>query len=333
MATSWLRRAAPAIGLFFLAPLVAEFLLGDLPINLLGVLVILAPLYGGGALLVREFARRRRLGWPGIFVLALAYAIVEEAFTTQTLFNPNYLHLNLHLLDPAYIPALGIGAWWTVFVLSLHTVWSISCSIALMEALVPDRAESSWLGPVGLSVTAILFVLAAIASTANEIRQDHFIASRTQFTISALICIILIATAFLLPRRTINQTVGWVPNPWLVGTAALAAGSIFLVVPKAWAWGAVGLYLVLDLAIITLVYIGSHHVGWNGRHRLALAAGAALAYAWHAFIQTPAVGAAGKTDRIGNVIFAAALLVFLFFAARNTASRSPQTSTDEKAFV
>ena len=66
-------------------------------------------LYGGGALLIRETVRRSGRGWPTMIVLALVYAIVEEAFVTQTLFNPNYLHLNLGLLKPAYIPALGIG--------------------------------------------------------------------------------------------------------------------------------------------------------------------------------------------------------------------------------
>ena len=134
------RAFAPAVGLFFLAPLVAEFLLGNLPITLLPALVVLAPMYGGGALLVRELTRRRGRGWPSIVLLAAAYAVFEEAYTTQTLFNPNYLKMNLHLLDPAYIPFLGIGGWWTVYVLTLHTVWSISTSIALAEALVPDRA-------------------------------------------------------------------------------------------------------------------------------------------------------------------------------------------------
>jgi len=45
-----------------------------------------------------------------------AYGIVEEAYKTQSLFNPNYPKLDLHLLQPAFIPALGIGAWWTVCV-------------------------------------------------------------------------------------------------------------------------------------------------------------------------------------------------------------------------
>src|SRR5580700_6696645 len=181
-----MKRLLPAIGLFFVAPLVAEFLLGDLPIDMLGALVVLAPMYGGGALVIREIVRRRGGGWLNIFALGLAYAIFEEAFTTQTLFNPNYLHLNLHLLEPAYIPALGIGVWWTMHVLTLHTVWSISTSIALAEALVPDRATTPWLGWPGLSITAILFALAAIASTRFEIKQDHFIASTRQFVVAAV---------------------------------------------------------------------------------------------------------------------------------------------------
>ena len=104
-----MRRVAPAVALFFVAPFVAEFLLGNLPITLLGALVVLGPLYGGGALLIREVARRRGLGWGAILTLGLAYAVIEEALALQTLFNPNYLKLNLHLLEPAYIPALGMG--------------------------------------------------------------------------------------------------------------------------------------------------------------------------------------------------------------------------------
>src|SRR5580698_8356718 len=229
-----MKRAAPAIALFFVAPLVAEFLLGNLPINLILALILLAPLYGGGALLIREVIRRSGRGWPTILVLAFAYAVFEEAFTTQTLFNPNYLHLNLGLLNPAYIPALGIGAWWTVFVLTLHTVWSISVSIGLVEALVPERATTPWLKGLGLTVTSILFVLAAIATTAHQIKTSHFMASTAQFCASAVVCVVAIVAAFLLPARPAPRIPGLVPGPWLIGAAALLAGSIFLVVPSVW---------------------------------------------------------------------------------------------------
>ncbi len=320
MAKPWVRRAAPAIGLFFIAPLVAEFLLGDLPINLVGTLVILAPLYGGGALLIREAVRRTGKGWPSIFVLAFAYAIFEEAFTTQTLFNPNYLHLNLHLLDPAYIPALGIGIWWTIFVLTLHTVWSISVSIGLVEALVPDRATTPWLGRIGLVVTGVLFALAAAASTAFEIKQDGFVASIPQFAVAAIVCAVIVVAAFWLPTRLAVRAPGWIPSRWLVGAGALAAGSVFLLIPKAWGWRAVVAYLVLDFAVIATVLMLSHRAGWGRQHRLALAGGAALAYAWHAFIQNPAVGSGGRVDRIGNAVFAASLIVLLVIAGRRTAA-------------
>src|SRR5208282_4410800 len=209
MPIPWRRRVAPALGLFFIAPLVAEFLLGDLPLNLLPALVVLAPLYGGGALLIREVVRRTGRGWPSIFVLAFAYSILEEAFTTQTLFNPNYLHLNLHLLAPAYIPALGIGAWWTVFVLTLHTVWSISVSIGLTEALFPDRATTPWLGNLGLTVTTIFFVLGAAASTLLEIKQDHYISSTWQFIGAGAVCLIAIVVAFRLPKTSLSRQPGW----------------------------------------------------------------------------------------------------------------------------
>ncbi len=322
MSNPGIRRVAPSIALFFVAPLVAEFLLGDLPIKLLGALIILAPLYGGGALLIREFVRRTGRGWPSIFVLAFAYSVFEEAFTTQTLFNPNYLHLNLHLLQPAYIPALGIGAWWTVYVLTLHTVWSISTSIALVEALVPDRTTTPWLGRIGLSVTGALFAIAAGASTAFEIKQDRFVASIPQFATAAVVCIVAIIAAFRLPRRSRTHTLGWVPSPWLVGAGALAAGSVFLLVPNSWGWLAVGIYLLLFLIVIATVSALSRRRDWNSQHRLALAGGAALTYAWHSFIQHPAVGSAGISFRIGNAIFASGLIVLLVIAARRTAPKS-----------
>ena len=129
------RSIPAAVTLFFLAPIVAEFLLGDFPATWLPLLIILAPMYGGGALLIRELTRRAGRGWPTILLLGVAYAIVEEAFTTQSLFNTHYL--GMHLLTHAWIPSLGISAWWTLFMLNVHPFWSIGVSIALAEGLFP----------------------------------------------------------------------------------------------------------------------------------------------------------------------------------------------------
>ena len=100
-----LRRTAPAVGLFFLAPLVAEFLLGNLPITLLPALVLLAPLYGGGALLIREATRRAGRGVPTMLVLGVGYGLLEEGIATQSLFNPHYVGADL--LSVGYVPWLA----------------------------------------------------------------------------------------------------------------------------------------------------------------------------------------------------------------------------------
>ena len=316
MAESTFRRVLPAIGLFFLAPFVSEYLLGDFPLTKLGYLLILAPLYGGGALLIREIVRRTGKGWPTILMLAFAYAVLEEAFTTQTLFNPNYLKLNLHLLDPAYISALGIGGWWTIFVLTLHTVWSISTSIALVEACVPARATTPWLRWPGLALDSILFVLAAIASTRFEIQHDGFIATKMQFVVSGIVVIVAVIAAFLLPARPPATKSTPAPSPWLPGAMALMAGSLFLIVPRNWAWGAVAIYIGLDLIVIFGITAMSRRSGWGGSHRLALAAGAALAYGWHAFLQAPVDGSTGITIRASNSVCLLVVVALIARAAR-----------------
>ncbi|MET3422081.1 hypothetical protein BJ973_001293 [Actinoplanes tereljensis] len=63
-----IRRAAPAIALFFLSPLVAEFLLGDFTLAQLPFLFLLGPAYGGAAIVIRWPAAarsRRSTRFPG----------------------------------------------------------------------------------------------------------------------------------------------------------------------------------------------------------------------------------------------------------------------------
>jgi hypothetical protein len=50
-----LRRVAPAVGLLLLAPLVGEYLLGNVSIVEIAALPILALLYGSGAVLIRRW--------------------------------------------------------------------------------------------------------------------------------------------------------------------------------------------------------------------------------------------------------------------------------------
>lgn len=236
---------------------------------------------------------------------------------TQSLFNPNYLGLNLHLLDPAYIPCLGIGAWWTSFVLTLHVVWSIAVSIGLAEALVPDVSTTPWLNRSGVGVVAVLFALAATALGRFSIASDprHFVATSPQFLSAAVLCVGFVCAAFFFKPRG-SRSAGHAPSPWLTAAMTLLAGSIFLLVPSRWGWWAVVAYFGLDVAVLTAVFLWSRCRDWGARHRLALAGGAALAYAWHAFVQVPVVGQSGMIVRIGNATFALGAVTLILVAAR-----------------
>lgn len=324
-----MRRVMPAIGLFFLSPFVGEFLLGDFALNALGLLLVLAPMYGGGALLIRELVRRNHRGWPSIFVLALAYAILEEAFFDQTLFNPHYL--GLHLLDSAYIAPLGIGGWWTVFVLTLHVVWSVSVSIALVEALVPDRAGAPWLKWPGMVIVVVLFALGASAVTLSSIQRDprHFVASVPQFASAAVICLLLIVAAFRLPLvgkpqpregQAPASPQSRAPTPFIAGVYSFCGASLFLLVPPAWGWWAVAAYLVLDLISVAAILHWSLHPDWDLRHKLALASGAVLTYAWHAFLQAPVIPASPLVILLTHVVFGLAIVGLILIAWRRTSN-------------
>jgi hypothetical protein len=315
------RRPGPALALFFLAPLVGEFLLGNLPLTFLPALVVLAPLYGGGALLIRETARRLRLNWSGMLVLCLTFGIIEEVFVTQSLFNPNYL--GLRLLDPGYIPALGIGAWWTVFVLSLHTFWSTAVPISLMETLTPSARRTPWLGPIGVIISAIVFLFGCAMLLRMELKKG-FVASPAQFGWSAAVVVALVAVAIVIGRRggaAAAREAGTAPSWIAVLAAALVAGAVFFAMTRyrveltasGVAVGTVALWAALG----GLVVGWSRSAGWSERHRLALTAGFVLTYAWHGFVQKPSVGQAGRAlDLFADILFATAAVILLVFAAR-----------------
>ncbi len=314
------RRILPALGLFLLAPLVGEFLLGNLPITMLGALLLLAPLYGGGALLIRETARRWRLGWPGIGALCLAYGLVEEAFVTQSLFNPNFA--GLRLLDYGYIPGLGISAWWTVFVLSIHAVWSTAVPIALVESLAPDARATPWLGPLGLAVAALLFAASCVLLFLVQ-QQEPFMASAPQLIGSAVIVALLSAGAIALwgrdPRPRASTTGApahrvVVGTTFLLGSAFMALAIIHDAIPAA---ANVAGMLALLAAGCALLWRWSARAGWSQRHVFAAAAGLILVYVWYSFVQVPSIpGATPLIDAIGNAIFACGALGLLVLGWR-----------------
>jgi hypothetical protein len=317
-----MRRRAPVFALYFLSPLVAEFLSGTtLPIYLLFLIVPLSLFYGSGVLLIRETTRRTGRGWPTILVLGLAFGVLEEGVVTQSLFNPDYLALNLHLLGPGYIKALGIGTLWTVFVVGGHMLWSIATPIAIVEESTRSRRVTPWLGRLGLIVVTVLFLLGCLMTfviTKAEDADAPFSASPAQVGASAAIAAILVAVAFLLPHGDRRPVPGRAPAAWLVFVATIVAGAgwgLLVGASSLPSWPAsVAIALVCLAVLAVLVARWSRQDGWGPWHRLAVAAGALATSGWHAFAmdysKPPII------DIIGRSIYLLAAAAIVWLAAR-----------------
>jgi hypothetical protein len=312
------RSVLAAVTLFFVAPLVAEFLLGDFPATWLPVLIVLAPMYGGGAILIRELTRRSGRGWPTILLLGVAYAIIEEAFTTQTLFNPDIFGMHMHLLSHAWIPALGIGAWWTLFMLNVHAFWSIGVSIALVEGLYPSRTRTPWLGNIGLSVAAVLFVIGAVYNTWYTFHHDPFRATHKQFLVSALLVVVFAVAAFLIPKPVPSSDPSPVPSPWIIGAATFILGAAVFLAPVSLNWIAVVWILAVDLVFLLGIGLFSRCVGWTPLHTLSVGAGGALLYGAHAFMQGPIVPCTKGVALASHALFMVLAIAVIAIAARRT---------------
>ena len=247
-------RVGPALVLIPLAPLIAEFLLGDFSVRMLALLLVLAPMYGGGALLIREVTRRGGRGWPTMLLLATAYALIEEAYATQSLFNPDYA--GARLLDYGFIPALGTSLNWSLFVLSIHVVWSVATPILIVEGLAAERRTTPWLKTPGLIITVLLFLLGCAATTNYSLHASPFRASLAQLVSAGVLVLIMVIAAFVIapPRAAADASTSSVPPASLVALTTLILAVAFIAIESALGRGH-GLPALITLAADALCEI------------------------------------------------------------------------------
>ncbi|MYW91912.1 hypothetical protein G3I59_15210 [Amycolatopsis rubida] len=291
-----------------LSPLFAEFLLGDQYLagppeagRQLAMFAMFVTLYGAGAVLIREVARRMNRGWPTIVTLALAYGVAEEGLLTQTLFNPHYLGLDL--LKPAYIPWLGIGGQWTVYVVTLHVVWSIATPIAIAEAFF---GRTPWLRRPGLWAWSVVLVIGCAATFFVSYQMGHFLAAPAQLIGAFLVAAGLVFAALRLTAA---------PKPvrgkgWLGFVVGLLASTAFQVVMKTGflpPWPTVAVMLALEAAV----------VAYASRVRppaISLAAGAAVTYGWVGLLTAVDAGLAATVEQ--SLLVAGTLVVIVAACSR-----------------
>ena len=140
-------RLHPAATLLLLAPVLGELVSGhQSPLEFLNPVnfVVLALPYGFGALLCRELTVRWGNGWPRLLLLALAYAVYEEALVARSIWDPQWAELGA-IGDYSFWG--GVTWTWTAALLHFHVTVSVGASVVLAHLLHPERRDQPWLTP------------------------------------------------------------------------------------------------------------------------------------------------------------------------------------------
>jgi hypothetical protein len=186
----------PAIALLLVAPVLGEVLSTSTPPVLLLLpwnYALLAALYGCGALLCREVARRFRLGLPGLLLLAAAYGVYEEALVVGTWF------------DAGYQEAAGVGSYSRVghtnvllaaHLTTFHATVSVCASITVVGWMFPAYRRRPWVGRRGLAFAAVALLVVVPLGYGSAYRGPV-----GPMAVAGALCVLLVAGAFLTGHR------------------------------------------------------------------------------------------------------------------------------------
>jgi hypothetical protein len=319
-------RIGPIGSLFLLSPFIAEYVLGNLPAKAMVLILPLGLMYGTGAIFIRELVRQTGRGWLTMMLLAVAYGFVEEGLVTQSLFNPDYMHFRL--LDYGYIPALGIGLPWTIYVVTIHVCWSICVPIGLVECLFSARLRTPWLKKTGLIISGVAFVVGSTMVAFGSQKQAPYMASAPQLLGILILVAALVVMAFRVPKPTASTT-NSKPHPAALFLAPFVCGSLLMVLQlfaeKTWHWA--WQYTVISVLPIAAAFIAFMHFAardkqWTPHHQWMLMAGGISVYLWFGFVLDHFMqGAAGFTGHAIVAAVALALVIVAFFKTKPATQR------------
>ncbi|GGR65442.1 hypothetical protein GCM10010169_05940 [Micromonospora fulviviridis] len=341
-------RLAPAIALLLLAPWAAEcawggFTLAGMPF----VVLVLAPMYGGAALLIRETARRLGLGWPSIVALAAAFGVVQAGLVDQSLFNHGFLDDTQFAdtqsaAEATLVPGLGFSARQAVDYVGNHVALSICAPIALVESyLGADRRLRPWLGTRGLVVVALLWLGGSLLVFADDGGRKGFLAAPVQLAFAAAVALALVVAALRHRPGPATHATPPVPHPsrpdapnpprptgrnianlppsgsrntpsaprpaWVGLVVAVAYGGSGLVP----GWPGIGLALALAATAAGLLVRWSRRAGWGQRHVLAAGSTSLLVAAAYAYVVPTYAPATPAAALVGDVAISLIALVLV----------------------
>lgn len=312
------RRLPPVIGLVLLAPYCAEYLVGYQgvianPVALLVAVLVVAPIYGTAAVLIRELTRRAGRGWPTMLLLAAAFGFVQAGLIDQSLFDHE------QYADPAFwshlatrIPGVDVDAAQLLAFVGGHVIWSFGAPIAVVESCVPRLADRPWLGRPGTVLMAALYVAGAVFYVNELVIKPGFHAGPARLVMAAVVVAALVVAAFAIPRRAAGRS-GTAPAWPLAGAAVLVLVTAELLVSDQWGWLGVGLSALALTVAAALLLHWSGRAGWGRGHVLGAAGAALIVYAGLSFEVDPQ-GASVTARYASSAVALIGILVLLGYA-------------------
>jgi hypothetical protein len=214
-----MNKLTPAWFLFLFAPITAEYLSGSSPFQNPIVLVANMILYGCGILLIREIKVRWHASWLAVFILSIAYTVLEEGLMLNTLFDPTKNTVGRFI---------GVNWVWTTGMLVVHSLISVLPPILVAEAAYANKAREPWLKLGTFWLILALFM-------ANVFGLGHAFAPHNRpgciyFIVElGIVSACLVAARYLPATKLENEfpfrSPRWYYFAFLIGTTAtLAAG-------------------------------------------------------------------------------------------------------------
>lgn len=224
----WLLAHRPLFAILLLAPWFGEGVSTSTPgLELLVPwnLAFMVALYGCGALICREVARRWGVGLAGLALLGAAYGVWEEALVDRYWFKPAFWDF---MEVGQYSEVGGANVLVATHLTIFHAAISICASVLVVEHLFPETQSQPWVGRTGLIIAGLTLGI-AVPFVYGEFES---LPATGLLVASALICAGLVLAAFLVPRPTTNTT-PVTPHRWRRllpwGVALCAAAHILLV--------------------------------------------------------------------------------------------------------
>lgn len=326
------RFRGPIWTLLLLAPFIAEVLSGATRTSVLFVYVPEVMVWGVGALLARELARRWRAGGVSLLCLGLALSVVEEVIVQQTSVAP----LPFAGSHAEYGRIWGLNLVYFLFMLGFESVWVVVVPVQITELFFPDRRELPWLRKPGLIVSCFVFLIGCRAAWYAWIKRARPMMHAAPYSIPTgylvagfLAIAVLIALAYALRNVGRPQPAdarGTAPA-WLAFLVAFVMGAAWFelvgqnFVPKPVQPFWIVFYAGLAWAIVAFILFvwWSSRPAWNDVHRFAAAFAATLACQAMPYAT---MATWPRVDQIGKACFDAAALVGFFLLGRRVLRRS-----------